>query len=74
MFTIAMPDACHRPLSSPRLLQSHAYARPRDLLLVDELDYFNPRKHRRVMVDGTLNNILRLLGKQGFKQRLEKQR
>ncbi len=38
----------------------NAYARPRDLLLVEELDYFNPRKHRRVTPDGTLKNILRL--------------
>ena len=38
----------------------NAYARPRDLLLVEELDYYNPRKHKRVTPDGTLKNILRL--------------
>jgi predicted helicase len=38
----------------------NAYARPRDLLLVEELDYFNPRRKKRVTPDGTLKNILRL--------------
>ena len=38
----------------------NAYARPRDLLLVEELDYYNPRRHKRVTPDGTLKNILRL--------------
>ncbi|MEO6034020.1 MAG: hypothetical protein ABIQ35_02065, partial [Verrucomicrobiota bacterium] len=38
----------------------NAYARPRDLLLVEELDYFNPRRNKRVTPDGTLKNILRL--------------
>ena len=38
----------------------NAYARPRDLLLVEELDYFNPRSKKRVTPDGTLKNILRL--------------
>ena len=38
----------------------NAYARPRDLLLVEELDYYNPRRKNRVTPDGTLKNILRL--------------
>ena len=38
----------------------HAYARPRDLLPVEELDYYNPRRKNRVTPDGTLKNILRL--------------
>ena len=38
----------------------NSYARPRDLLLVEELDYFNPRRRRTVRPDGTLKNILRL--------------
>ena len=38
----------------------NAYARPRELLLVPELDYYNPRRHKRVTPDGTLKNILRL--------------
>ena len=38
----------------------NAYARPRDLLLVEELDYYNPRRKRKVTPDGTLKNILRL--------------
>jgi predicted helicase len=38
----------------------NAYARPRDLLLVEELDYYNPRRHKRVTPDGTLKNSLRL--------------
>ncbi|MEI6492370.1 MAG: type ISP restriction/modification enzyme [Verrucomicrobiota bacterium] len=38
----------------------NAYARPRDLLLVEELDYYNPRRKKRVTPDGTLKNILRL--------------
>ena len=38
----------------------NAYARPRDLLLVEELDYYNPRRQKRVTPDGTLKNILRL--------------
>ena len=38
----------------------NAYARPRDLLLVEELDYDNPRRKNRVTPDGTLKNILRL--------------
>jgi len=38
----------------------NAYARPRDLLLVEELDYFNPQRKKRVTPDGTLKNILRL--------------
>ena len=42
----------------------NAYARPRDLLLVEELDYFNPRRHKRVTPDGTLKNVLRI--DQGF--------
>ena len=41
----------------------NAYARPRDLLLVEELDYYNPRRKKRVTPDGTLKNILRLAGK-----------
>ena len=42
----------------------NAYARPRDLLLVEELDYFNPRRDRTVRPDGTLKNVLRI--DQGF--------
>ena len=42
----------------------NAYARPRDLLLVEQLDYFNPRQHKRVTPDGTLKNTLRI--DQGF--------
>ena len=38
----------------------NAYARPRDLQLIAELDYYNPRRHKRVTPDGTLKNILRL--------------
>lgn len=38
----------------------NAYARPRDLLLVEELAYLNPRSHKRVTPDGTLKNVLRL--------------
>lgn len=38
----------------------NAYARRRDLLLVEELDYYNPRRKRKVTPDGTLKNILRL--------------
>ena len=38
----------------------NAYAKPRDLLLFPELDYFNPRRKKRVTPDGTLKNILRL--------------
>ena len=38
----------------------NAYARPRDLLLVEELDYYNPQRKKRVTPDGTLKNILRL--------------
>lgn len=37
----------------------NAYARPRDLLLVEELDYYNPRRQKRVTPDGMLKNILR---------------
>ena len=37
----------------------NAYARLRDLLLVEELDYYNPRRKRKVTPDGTLKNILR---------------
>jgi len=42
----------------------NAYARPRDLLLVEELDYFNPRRDKTVRPDGTLKNVLRI--DQGF--------
>ncbi len=38
----------------------NAYARPRDLMLVEELAYLNPRSHKRVTPDGTLKNVLRL--------------
>ena len=38
----------------------NAYARPRDLLLCEELDYFNPRRRKTVRPDGTLKNTLRL--------------
>src|SRR6266545_1738984 len=38
----------------------NAYARPRDLLLVEQLDYYNPRSKKRVTPDGTLKNILRI--------------
>ena len=38
----------------------NAYARPRNLLLVEELAYFNPRRKKSVTPDGTLKNILRL--------------
>ena len=38
----------------------NAYARPRDLLLVEELDYYNPLKRKTVRPDGTLKNSLRL--------------
>jgi predicted helicase len=38
----------------------NAYARPHDLLLIEELDYYNPERKKRVTPDGTLNNILRL--------------
>ncbi len=38
----------------------NAYARPRDLLLVAEMDYYNPRRQKKVTPDGTLKNILRL--------------
>ncbi len=38
----------------------NAYARPRDLLLVEELPYYNPRRKKSVTPDGTLKNILRL--------------
>jgi len=38
----------------------NAYARPRDLLLVEELDYYNPQKRKTVRPDGTLKNSLRL--------------
>jgi hypothetical protein len=38
----------------------NAYARPRDLLLIEELDYYNPERKKRVTPDGTLKNILRL--------------
>jgi hypothetical protein len=42
----------------------NAYARTHDLPLVEELDYFNPRRHKRVTPDGTLKNVLRI--DQGF--------
>ena len=38
----------------------NAYACPHDLLLVEELDYFNPCRRKAVRPDGTLKNILRL--------------
>lgn len=38
----------------------NAYARPRDLLLVEELAYYNPRRKKSVTPDGTLKNVLRL--------------
>ena len=38
----------------------NTYARPRDLLLVEELDYYNPQKRKTVRPDGTLKNSLRL--------------
>ena len=38
----------------------NAYARPRELELVEELDYYNPQRRKRVTPDGTLKNILRL--------------
>jgi predicted helicase len=38
----------------------NAYARPHDLLLVEQLDYYNPRRKKRVTPDGTLKNILRI--------------
>jgi predicted helicase len=38
----------------------NAYARPHNLLLVEELAYFNPRRKKSVTPDGTLKNILRL--------------
>ena len=38
----------------------NAYARPRDLLLVEELNYYNPHRRKRVTPDGTLKNVLRL--------------
>jgi hypothetical protein len=38
----------------------NAYARPHDLLLIEELDYYNPQRKKRVTPDGTLKNILRL--------------
>ena len=38
----------------------NAYARPPALLLVEELDYFNPQRKRRVTPDDTLKNLLRL--------------
>ena len=38
----------------------NAYASPRALLLVEELDCYNPRRKRKVTPDGTLKNILRL--------------
>jgi len=38
----------------------NAYARPRELLLCEELDYYNPRRHKTVRPDGTLKNTLRL--------------
>jgi predicted helicase len=38
----------------------NAYARPRNLLLVEQLDYYNPRSKKRVTPDGTLKNILRI--------------
>lgn len=38
----------------------NAYARPRNLLLVEELDYYNLRRKKKVRPDGTLKNILRL--------------
>ena len=38
----------------------NAYARPRNLLLVEELAYYNPRRRKSVTPDGTLKNILRL--------------
>jgi len=38
----------------------NAYARPHELILVEEIGYFNPRRKKRVTPDGTLKNILRL--------------
>ncbi len=38
----------------------NAYARPRDLLLCEELDYRNLRRGKTVRPDGTLKNTLRL--------------
>jgi hypothetical protein len=38
----------------------NAYARPRNLLLVEELAYYYPRRKKSVPPDGTLKNILRL--------------
>ena len=38
----------------------NAFARPHNLELVEELDYFNPRRRKTVRPDGTLKNILRL--------------
>jgi len=38
----------------------NAHARPRDLLLIEEFDYYNPERKKRVTPDGTLKNILRL--------------
>ena len=38
----------------------NAYARPHNLLLVEELAYYNPRRKKSVTPDGTLKNILRL--------------
>ncbi|MDB6116351.1 MAG: adenine specific methyltransferase [Verrucomicrobiaceae bacterium] len=38
----------------------NAYARPRDLLLVEELSYYNPQRKKTVTPDGTLKNSLRL--------------
>jgi predicted helicase len=38
----------------------NAYARPRDLLLCEELVYFNPRRRKTVRPDGTLKNPLRI--------------
>ncbi len=38
----------------------NAYARPHDLLLIEELDYYNPERRKRVAPDGTLKNTRRL--------------
>ena len=42
----------------------NAYARPHDLLLLEQLPYFNPARKKTVRPDGTLKNTLRI--DQGF--------
>jgi predicted helicase len=42
----------------------NAYARPHDLLLLEQLPYFNPARKKTVRPDGTLKNVLRI--EQGF--------